>query len=51
MMARAYQEMNDNYEAKFDVVTNTKILQNQYLNDFEQMVSIKGTENYHCKDI
>lgn len=50
MMARAYQEMNNNYEAKFDVVTNTKILQNQYLNDFEQMVSIKGTENYHCKE-
>lgn len=34
---------------KFDVVTNTKILQDQYLRDFDFMESIKGVDNYYCE--
>lgn len=48
MMARKFQEITNDFEAKFDVITNTKLLQDQYLRDFHQMRSVKGIENYYC---
>jgi len=33
---------------KFDVITNTKMLQDQYLKDFDFIKSIKGSDNYRC---
>ncbi len=48
MMAEIFQRLTNNEEAKFDTITNTKILQEQYLRDFSQMKSIKGSENYYC---
>jgi ATP-dependent DNA helicase DinG len=46
MMAKWYSETH--LEAKFDILTNTKILQDQYLRDFEEIKSLKGVENYFC---
>jgi len=37
-----------NKNAKFDVITNSKILQNQYINDFPFIMSLKGMSNYYC---
>lgn len=53
LMAQKYDELNktDNpfqNSNKFDVITNTKNLQDQYLRDFKFMRSIKGVENYRC---
>lgn len=47
MIAEWYRkEINE--DAKFDIVTNTKLLQDQYTNDFEFMASLKGNNNYWC---
>lgn len=40
-------EINNN--AKFDIITNTKMLQNQYLKDFEYMSNLWGRSNYKCE--
>jgi ATP-dependent DNA helicase DinG len=48
MMARHVQELNPS--AKFDILTNTKILQDQYISDFSYLRSLKGKENYICTD-
>lgn len=34
--------------AKFDIITATKILQDQYENEYESINSLKGKENYRC---
>lgn len=34
--------------AQFDILTNSKILQEQYTNDFEFMNSLWGKGSYHC---
>jgi ATP-dependent DNA helicase DinG len=39
---------NINEDAKFDVLTNTKILQTQYTNEFPFMASLKGQNSYMC---
>ncbi len=49
MMANKYQEIKGDDSIKFDVITNTKILQDQYLRDFDQMRSVKGVDNYYCQ--
>lgn len=38
-----------NKDAKVNVLTNTKILQDQYTNDFEFIASLKGNSSYWCK--
>lgn len=48
MMAQAYQKIKPN--AKFDIITNTIILQNQYVRDFHEVATVKGKDNYHCKN-
>lgn len=37
-----------NKEAKFDILTNTKILQDQYVNEFPFMANLKGKNSYKC---
>lgn len=37
-----------NSDAKFDILTNSKILQKQYTEEFPFMKSLKGKSNYHC---
>lgn len=41
---------NVNKEAKFDVLTNTKILQEQYVKDFKFFNNLKGKDNYYCEN-
>jgi len=38
-----------NSEAKFDILTNSKVLQEQYLRDFEFIKNYKGRSNYYCQ--
>lgn len=47
MMAKYFKENIDD-SAKFDITTNTKILQDQYLRDFKYAKTIKGMDNYYC---
>lgn len=39
---------NINQGAKFDILTNSKVLQDQYLKDFPFMKNLKGKSNYIC---
>lgn len=47
MMDWYLQNVDSN--AKFDILTNTKILQDQYTKDFPFIFSIKGKSNYSCE--
>ncbi|MCK9415213.1 DEAD/DEAH box helicase family protein [Candidatus Dojkabacteria bacterium] len=38
-----------NSSAKFDLLTNSKVLQNQYIKDFDFINNFKGKNNYYCK--
>ncbi len=40
---------NKDPNAKFDILTNTKLLQTQYIKDFPFLNSLKGKENYYCR--
>lgn len=48
MIADWYQK-EINPDAKFDIITNTKLLQDQYTKDFEFMASLKGSTSYWCR--
>ena len=37
-----------NPDAKFDILTNTKLLQNQYINEFPFIANLKGKNAYRC---
>jgi len=37
-----------NQDAKFDILTNTKLLQNQYINEFPFISNLKGRNSYRC---
>lgn len=37
-----------NKTAKFDILTNSKILQDQYINDYSYIKNFKGRANYYC---
>jgi ATP-dependent DNA helicase DinG len=39
---------NINIDAKFDILTSSKILQEQYLNEFRYMNNLWGRANYQC---
>jgi Rad3-related DNA helicase len=39
---------NVNGGAKIDVITSSKLLQNQYVNTYESINDLKGKENYSC---
>jgi ATP-dependent DNA helicase DinG len=40
---------NVNGAAKFDIITNSKILQDQYSNTYDSINDLKGKENYECQ--
>lgn len=40
---------NVNGSAKFDIITNSKILQDQYSNTYNSINDLKGKENYECE--
>lgn len=48
LMADWYRR-NVNNRAQFDVLTNSKVLQEQYTRDFEFMQSLWGKANYRCE--
>lgn len=48
MIINWYKE-NINKTAKADIITNTKILQDQYTNTYTSISDLKGKENYECK--
>jgi Rad3-related DNA helicase len=40
---------NVNGGAKIDIITNSKILQDQYINTYESINDLKGKDNYYCE--
>ena len=48
MIAEWYRK-TINKKAKIDVLTNTKILQDQYIRDFSFIANLKGKGNYWCR--
>lgn len=49
MMISDWYVREINPDAKIDVITNSKILQDQYTKDFEFISSVKGSNSYWCK--
>lgn len=49
MMLMDWYRQHYNPNAVFDILTNSKILQEQYTRDFEFINSLWGKENYHCE--
>jgi len=47
MFANWYKNFIDN-ESTFDILTNSKILQDQYIDSFPFISNLKGMTNYHC---
>jgi Rad3-related DNA helicase len=47
MIADWYRR-NINKTAKVDIITNSKILQDQYSNTYQSVCDLKGKENYEC---
>lgn len=47
MIANWYRKNVDRV-SKVDIITNSKILQNQYADTFESISDLKGKENYDC---
>jgi len=39
---------NIHQNAKFDIITNSKVLQEQYVKDFKFICNLKGRSNYRC---
>lgn len=48
MLANWYKNYINEF-AKFDILTNSKVLQNQYVREFPFISSLKGRNNYTCK--
>jgi ATP-dependent DNA helicase DinG len=48
VMLMNWYTMYINSDAKFDLLTNSKILQNQYVNEFPFIKSLKGQNSYLC---
>ncbi len=48
MIAEWYRK-NVDKTAKIDIITNSKILQDQYSNTYESISDLKGKENYECE--
>jgi ATP-dependent DNA helicase DinG len=47
MLANWYMN-NIEEDVKFDIITNSKVLQEQYVKDFNFICNLKGRANYHC---
>jgi Rad3-related DNA helicase len=49
MMISDWYQKEINKDMKVDILTNTKILQDQYTKDFDFIASLKGSNSYWCK--
>jgi len=48
LMIADWYSKNINKAAKFDIITNSKILQDQYSSTYDSINDLKGKENYEC---
>lgn len=49
LMISEWYRKNVDKTAKIDIITNSKILQDQYSNTYESIADLKGKENYECE--
>jgi len=49
LMIADWYKKNVSKMARVDIITNSKILQNQYSNSFKSISDLKGKENYECE--
>ncbi len=49
LMLVEWYRANVNKMARVDVITNSKILQDQYSNTYDSICNLKGKENYECE--
>ena len=49
LMIADWYKKNVNKMSRVDIITNSKILQNQYANTYESISDLKGKENYECE--
>ncbi len=49
LMISDWYKKNINKMARVDIITNSKILQDQYANTYESISDLKGKDNYECK--
>ena len=49
LMIADWYKKNVNRMAKVDIITNSKILQDQYSGTYESISDLKGKENYECE--
>lgn len=49
LMIADWYRKNLNKTAKIDIITNSKILQDQYSSTYESINDLKGKENYECE--
>ena len=48
LMIADWYKRNKNKMARVDIITNSKILQDQYSSTYESIADLKGKENYEC---
>jgi hypothetical protein len=48
-MVADWYRRNVNRVSKIDIITNSKLLQDQYSNTYESISDLKGKENYECE--
>jgi len=49
LMIADWYKKNVNKMARVDIITNSKILQDQYANTYQSISDLKGKENYECE--
>ncbi len=49
LMISDWYRKNVNRMARVDIITNSKLLQDQYSNTFDSICDLKGKENYECE--
>ena len=49
LMIADWYKKNVNKMAKVDIITNSKLLQDQYSNEYDSISDLKGKENYECE--
>ena len=49
LMIADWYRKNVNRVSKIDIITNSKLLQDQYSNTYESISDLKGKENYECE--
>lgn len=49
LMITDWYRKNVNKVSKIDIITNSKILQDQYSNTYQSICDLKGKENYECE--